>query len=166
MKPCKFCGNEFKPKKKSNIFCCRSCQSKWLRKNNITGRKRQGIEKICIVCKNKFYVPQYRTNTSIYCSRNCLAKIHLAQYVPIYGFKKTNTPKHEYIYIITPEGKRTREHRYIMEKHLNRKLNTFEHVHHIDGNSKNNKLENLIVLTNGEHQRLELINKSFSLTKP
>lgn len=36
-----------------------------------------------------------------------------------------------------------REHRLVMERHLGRRLNDEENVHHIDGNRQNNKLINL-----------------------
>lgn len=45
-----------------------------------------------------------------------------------------------------------REHRTIMENHLNRKLRTEEHVHHIDLDKTNNNIENLFLFTSGaEH---------------
>lgn len=37
------------------------------------------------------------------------------------------------------------EHRFIVEKHLGRKLTSDEIVHHIDGNPQNNIISNLIV---------------------
>jgi hypothetical protein len=46
------------------------------------------------------------------------------------------------------------EHRVLMEAHLGRQLETDEHVHHINGDRQNNRLGNLIVLRNAEHQRL------------
>ena len=49
-----------------------------------------------------------------------------------------------------------REHRHVIEQHLGRKLKTFEHIHHINGNPIDNRIENLQVLTNSEHQKLEL----------
>ena len=52
---------------------------------------------------------------------------------------------------IGPDGKPKKEHRLIMEQHLGRKLDTNEHVHHIDGNKRNNNLENLIILTKSSH---------------
>lgn len=155
MKECKNCKKSFKPRRKTSKFCCRSCQGKWLFVNKISGRKKRGTYLECACCKKEFYVPQYRKNNAKYCSRSCLAKIHLPQYVAIYGFKKLNTPPHKYKYIVTPEGKQVREHRWIMEKFLNRKLLPFEHVHHKDGNPLNNTIKNLVVLTNSEHQKVE-----------
>ena len=41
-----------------------------------------------------------------------------------------------------------------MERHLKRKLASFEHVHHVDGDHANNTLENLQVLLSSDHARL------------
>ena len=46
-------------------------------------------------------------------------------------------------------------HRIVMEKHLNRKLLSEEHIHHIDGNNQNNEVCNLIVVSNSEHRKIE-----------
>lgn len=45
-------------------------------------------------------------------------------------------------------------HRIIMENHLGRLLNSNEVVHHIDGNKKNNVIDNLSVMTAKEHGAL------------
>ena len=44
-------------------------------------------------------------------------------------------------------------HRIIMENHLNRLLNANEVVHHINGDKKDNRIENLEVMTRSEHTR-------------
>jgi hypothetical protein len=45
------------------------------------------------------------------------------------------------------------EHRLKMEKKLGRFLKKDENIHHLDGNVKNNKLNNLYLSSNSEHIR-------------
>lgn len=63
-----------------------------------------------------------------------------------------------YVYIIDPNRKcgqtkkrHIREHRYIMEQHINRKLNIDEHVHHINGIKDDNRIENLVIKKSTNH---------------
>lgn len=46
------------------------------------------------------------------------------------------------------------EHRLVEAAALGRMLLSYEHVHHIDGDSLNNTPENLVVLTQSQHSRL------------
>lgn len=58
---------------------------------------------------------------------------------------------------IYPEGGKRRVMlyaRFVMEQHLGRTLETWEHVHHIDGDCTNDVLENLEVLNAREHMEL------------
>ena len=71
------------------------------------------------------------------------------------ALKEKNTPTRNYK-TISVNGVRVREHRWIMEQHLGRKLASWEHVHHLDGNHRNNNISNLEVLSNADHQRKEL----------
>jgi hypothetical protein len=54
---------------------------------------------------------------------------------------------------IERDGERAPEHRRIMEELLGRKLEASEHVHHINGNSLDNRPENLRVMGAAEHLR-------------
>lgn len=163
MKPklCPNCTQEFIPATKSRIFCSNSCSVTWSRRNGlIPSQPRQGVTKTCKHCKVEFYVPKYRDKTAIYCSRRCSALDKPLQSEkarnnsPIMA-RKGKTEKKQYKEI-TINGKRVRVHRFLMEVALGRKLESWEHVHHIDGNHLNNSIENLEVLSNSEHQKKEL----------
>jgi len=52
---------------------------------------------------------------------------------------------------INVEGKRVLEHRYVMEKYLQRKLLRTEYIHHRNGINTDNRLENLAVVVVGHH---------------
>ena len=56
--------------------------------------------------------------------------------------------------LIKRDGKKVRAHRWIMEQHLGRGLRPDEQVHHKNGDSLDNRLENLEVLSAKEHMRL------------
>jgi hypothetical protein len=46
------------------------------------------------------------------------------------------------------------EHRYIMEQHIGRRLERSEVVHHINGDILDNRIENLQLMTRGQHVTL------------
>lgn len=52
-----------------------------------------------------------------------------------------------------------RLHRYLMEQKLGRKLLRSEHVHHINGNKTDNRIENLAILYSKDHLRFHAIER-------
>ena len=60
---------------------------------------------------------------------------------------------HTRVRLIWRDGKKVREHRWLMEQQLGRKLLPNEQVHHINGDPLDNRLENLEVLDTKVHQR-------------
>lgn len=45
-----------------------------------------------------------------------------------------------------------KEHIFLMERLLGRRLNKFEEVHHVDGDKLNNRMDNLVLLDGASHK--------------
>ena len=86
-----------------------------------------------------------------YCSRACkhaatrgVERVTGTTYIGNHGYRVVKTGVRQY----------RLEQRVVMEAHLGRPLRRDEQVHHINGDKLDNRVENLQLLTNAEHQRL------------
>jgi hypothetical protein len=135
---------------------------------------------------NKVKNGPYNNQSKSYC-KTCVSKIGLAKLAGAAGYqakiknKFTNrvgtviSGKEGYpeVYIgkdypYRPGGYRCiREHVFVMEMYLQRRIEKGEIIHHIDGNKRNNKLENLFLTTVTEHNKLHAESESiiFELVK-
>ena len=96
----------------------------------------QSCRSLCRKCYGKVWYEEYER-------KNRGAKKHIHKPV---GDKFVNTYGYVVIKIQGSKGvkaKRELEHRYIMSIFLGRKLETYESVHHKNGNKQDNELDNL-----------------------
>lgn len=129
-----------KPRK----FCSRTCALNFRNKDKI-------IWISCPTCKKEFR--KYPDGVS---RKHCSMKCYDQQ-------RSANLPKYEYpqkekkgYRMKKIQGKQIYYHRWVMEKHLGRKLIRSEVIHHINGDPHDNRIENLQLMTQSEHMKLEI----------
>ena len=151
----------------------------------VISERRNGKELPCQLCGKIVYIPKYRIKSFKFCSRKCSSKLSNInrKYKPLSETIKNKISKtlmgkiignkhynwkggryyhaDGYVYIYTPNHKYKNkdgyvfEHRLVMEKKLGRYLLPSEQIHHINGIKDDNRLNNLMIIGNSAHLKLE-----------
>lgn len=133
-----------------NHFCSIKCKSTYQK----TQKGKRANKTICLICNKEYFVRPSQQNRRKTCSKKCFSILLSRKIGELHPRWKGGIwlSKKGYIY----KGKKLL-HRLIMEDNLNQELESYEVVHHINGNKQDNRLENLEVLTRNEHSKLHLL---------
>jgi len=135
---CDVCGKEIiKEQNKSrnkHKFCSKKCYLTFIHLSK--------VKLICNVCKKNFEVsPSFKNKK--HCSRKCAGLEKMERKMSIDGYwviHKIGYYKNE-----------VKEHRWMMEQKIGRRLSPNEIVHHLNFDKLDNRIENLVIVSRGEH---------------
>ncbi|RYE54211.1 MAG: HNH endonuclease [Hyphomicrobiales bacterium] len=114
-------------------------------------RNRQHADKACQQCGISF---RPKRSDSAFCSRPCARRKNGGQNAKLESWW-INAKGYTEGKVWTAQGqRRVKQHRLFMEHHIGRLLRADEEVHHINGDKRDNRIENLQILSASEHARL------------
>jgi hypothetical protein len=144
MRPCAHCAAPFHTDSDRHRFCSRRCAR--------GARRASQPTRVCEHCSEEFK-PCKRT--SRFCSPSCarygVARETIGQRADAMRGGGAG------VTYIKRDGRH--EHRVIAERKIGRALLPHEVVHHINGNSRDNRPENLEVMSRSDHSRLHTIER-------
>jgi hypothetical protein len=144
---CRICGREFEAWKCSKRkYCSNKCVGT-ASHQDAPGRC---FALTCAECGVHFGVYPSRAKTVKFCCRLCQNRHQARKYRELIGRSRRGTGKPtSYTKFCGRHA-----HRVVAEQAIKRQLSPDEVVHHIDGNRRNNRPENLAVMLRSEHSRL------------
>lgn len=102
-------------------------------------RRVYGVVRECDACGTTYFCVKRQVGR--YCSKRC------GKVGPLNPqWRNGKTMRNGYV-ILSLAGEKMLEHRYVMEQHLGRSLERWEHVHHRNGVKHDNRIENLEIVT-------------------
>lgn len=153
--PCSVCGKPVYRQpayaRQGRHLCSRECNKRWQARNQVM--------KVCRVCGKEFPVRPSEQHL-MSCSRECQYKgmtkrptgrMHNGRPVieNAQGYLMLYEPTHP----AANRSGRVLEHRWVMEQHLGRFLKRTEQVNHKNHDPRDNRLENLEILSPSDHAR-------------
>lgn len=141
--------------------CSQKCQAILASIRNLTG-----VNKLCQVCGKEFYVQQWQIKKGVgrFCSPKCrvayLSIIFSGQNSPAWkGEDHSYIDTDGYVQVRSPNhpkaiNKYIKRAILVAEKKLGRPLKLGEITHHINQIRDDDRLENIIIMTRAEHNRI------------